>query len=487
MKRLNIIAAILILVGITTGCSEDFFDKTPTKSVTPSDLGDPSKDPSVLQSLVNGMYLTLFTSGTGGSTAHSDFGQKMADITTDQLSGIIAQTASNYGHFYENEELKSATRTNNMTYRLWRYNYRLIKASNDILRVYGNDQTAPAEAEVWGQAKAVRAWAYLNLVNLFAKNYQDDLNKKVLPLYGINDDTAQPLSTLQEVMAFVRKDAEDAVAALSGFTRSYYNEIDETVANGILAYVYLTIGEDALAITTADKVIAASALSTAADVTGGFNTVGTKGWLWAANVTNENTGSLVTFWGHVDYFTYSYAYAGDRKVIDEGLYAAIEANDVRRAQFHAAVGLPMGKFYDAGRTAGGDRAWENDIFWMRVAEMYLVKAEAQTNTGGDAAGTLNALLANRAMQNGTASIVGTTPAAGVPTYDMTDIKAAVYLQWNIECWGEGRSLWAMKRMKRSFTRGARHPELPGATISYNDDRLTFPIPENEAINNPNIQ
>ena len=42
--------------------------------------------------------------------------------------------------------------------------------------------------------------------------------------------------------------------------------------------------------------------------------------------------------GDVDLLSYSYAWAGDPKTIDEGLYTAIRPDDIRKQQFESING-----------------------------------------------------------------------------------------------------------------------------------------------------
>ena len=53
-------------------------------------------------------------------------------------------------------------------------------------------------------------------------------------------------------------------------------------------------------------------------------------------------------------------------------------------------------------------------------------------------------------------------------------------------WGEGKSYLAMKRLKKTITRGPNWLDYAGQSFNYNDERLTFEIPEIEILNNPNI-
>ena len=109
--------------------------------------------------------------------------------------------------------------------------------------------------------------------------------------------------------------------------------------------------------------------------------------------------------------------------------------------------------------------------------MYLLHAEAAANLGMDAVAieTLKELLEKRL--DDVSYLDGLSGQA---------LKDEIYLQTRIELWGEGKSYLALKRMKRTVTRGANHLSFVGVPIPYNDERLTFEIPEAEILYNPFI-
>ena len=53
----------------------------------------------------------------------------------------------------------------------------------------------------------------------------------------------------------------------------------------------------------------------ATEILGGFNDVYTPGWMWGIDLTSDTGLGLVSWWGQMDVFTYSYAWAGDAKAI----------------------------------------------------------------------------------------------------------------------------------------------------------------------------
>src|SRR5699024_7972807 len=100
----------------------------------------------------------------------------------------------------------------------------------------------------------------------------------------------------------------------------------------------------------------------------GFNSVNTDSWMWGMDLTLDQGLDLVSWWGQVDMFTYSYASVGDIKAIDDLLYSEIPSNDVRKDQFvfdnayvfapkdtAGFIGQPINKFFTPERQIQGQR------------------------------------------------------------------------------------------------------------------------------------
>jgi hypothetical protein len=74
MKNINI---IFIAAVTFTGCSEDYLVAEPTEVVSSDQIGTiVDLKPDALNSLLSGIYTTMYTAGSGGTTDHDDFGQK---------------------------------------------------------------------------------------------------------------------------------------------------------------------------------------------------------------------------------------------------------------------------------------------------------------------------------------------------------------------------------------------------------------------------
>lgn len=485
--KINLLKTVFALAVFTTffSCEDDFLDTSPTSFINLEDTGASGQlNPEILDATLNGIYSMMINTGTGGTTSHEDFGQKGYDIFTDFLSGDMALTANNYNRYGNFVNLLATVDyTDNDNYTPWRYYYRVIRSSNLVIKSLGGNDAIPESdggKHSLGQAKALRAYAYFYLTQLYSPEY--NASETVLPIYKDADDPVQAQATMEEVYNFIIEDFSSAITLLDGFARTSKTNINVDVAKGLLAYVYAAKGDNQLAKDLADQVIASGyPLMTASEVVGGFNSVTTPGWIWGFDITLANGLDLVSWWGQMDVFTYSYQWAGDKKGIDDGLFAEISANDIRKTQFDVASGLqPRNKFYNAAREIGGQRNIEDDYIYMRVAEMYLLSAEMAAKEGQDgvAKSRLNELLSQR--------FSNASDYAYIDGLSGNALLNEVILQTRIELWGEGKSYLSMKRNKQMMNRGSNHVFHANLSIPHTDERLTFEIPRAEIQNNPFI-
>jgi hypothetical protein len=471
-----------VLMG-TVSCKEEFLQTEPTELISANQIAEASAlNPGLQSANVAGIYATMYGAGTGGTTGHDDFGHKSYDMYGDLLSGDMALTSVIYGWFRTITEFQTTVDyTFQDNYQVWRFYYRLIFAANTVIDGLGGSDAIPATAAgrwYMGQAKAMRAFSYFYLAQYFQNEYNPA--EKILPLYTNTKDPNLPKSTAADVYALMVKDLTDAQSLLSDFSRSNKSEVNASVASGMLAYVHGAMGNNAAMKSVTADVISKGGfkIMTAAEATGGFNSLATSQWMWGVDITVDSKLNLISWWGQMDLYTYSYAWAGDIKGMDKGLYDLIPANDIRKAQFSSANKLaPIGKFYHPNKVIGGQRTIDADYIYMRVEEMYLLNAEACAKTG-DEAGARKSLKAIMALRVPDASYIDALTGKA--------LQDEIYLQTRIEMWGEGKTYLALKRNKATTNRGSNHLKFVGTPVPHNDTRLTFKIPIEEVQNNPNL-
>jgi hypothetical protein len=491
MNKLIKFGLLSALAISTVSCGDDFLEKPALEgsaSLTSAQLEQASSiDPEVTGALMGGVYSLTFTVGSGGTGGHDDFGHKSYDIFSDMLSSDMALSTSTYGWYRasitEYQAPQDFTFGDNR--QVWRYYYRIVRGCNEVIDGLGGTDFTPESAAnkaVMGQAKALRAHSYFYLTQFYQKEY--DGAEEILPIYRSATDLNGPKVAASEIYDLMEQDLTEAISLLDGFTRSNKTEINKSVAQGIYAYVLGARGTDyAKAYNMAKAAISGYSLMSSSEITGGFNNVNTPGWMWGVDLNDEIGLGLVSWWGQMDYFAYSYPAFGDAKSMDQDLFDAIPANDFRKDQYVDNPGaythlMPLNKFYNAARTRYGvTRIVQDDYVYMRVAEMHLLAAEYAAFSGNDAQARteLKALVSQRVPD---ASYIDGLSGQG--------LKNEIYLQTRIELWGEGKSYLAMKRNKATVTRGSNHLSFVGASIPYNDERMTFEIPEGEIQFNPFI-
>lgn len=495
--KLNNLFYFFLASVLFISCEEEFLTEYPTSFITPDQIAAASAvNPDLQGGTVAGIYENIYKTGTGGTSNHDDFGQRGWDIATDMLSGDMVLGAKIYGWYGGYSELTNTVDyTSTRNYMPWRYYFRIVNLSNIVIEGLGGRDNVPDSdtgKHFLGQALTTRAYAYFYLTQLYQDGY--DPSEPILPLYPDTKTPNVAKSTAAEVFAFIEADCQAAKSLLSNYTRSSVSSADKYVTSTVLAYAYGAQGKWAEAAAESAIVVLDSGYrvvnrdeavySGSGDTVGGFNSVYnySNSVLWGTDLTTDSNMGLVSFWGKVDYYSYSYAAAGDGKIMDRGLYAQMRSDDVRAGQFlnlpgHSRDMFPLYKFYHEDRVFFGQRTVTADYFYFRYADMVLMHAEAQANLGNDAAAisTLEILLSER--------LDDTSYLTALSGQALID---EIYLQTRLESWGEGKSYLAMKRNKATITRGPNWIDFAGDSFSYDDDKLSFEIPEAEIRDNPFI-
>ena len=538
MKTIKIFSFCLTLVLALSSCSKSWLDTKMTGGSLTED--EYEQVPDINTASVRGLYVMLYADQAG--SGHTSFGQKSIDMATDMTASDMALVNNLYGWWGEEAALQGYKSDRSATTCF--YYYIMINNANNIIRKFNGsygDSFTLADTAALAQAKTMRALSYYNLAYLFSPAVDDNVttnyyaqfmnandlvgtgngcNYPVCPIYNASEKQydpvtnlliAQPLATVAEVYDFVIADLEDAIALFDLVGADYNREsllaVDQDVVKMLLAYAYLQAGaydvyeteagnadyfDKALAL--AEDVIANapySILPLDEVLTNGFNNVNSDNWMWGHDVTVESRTGLASFWGQIDVFTYSYAWAGSIIGIDQTLWESIADSDIRKQWFDSSNDgdkknlNPYNKFFHEDRAPGGvvDREWLSDVVYMRIEEAYLIASEAAWRTGdlAKAKDYLTTLVEQRDV----------TIAPQIAGYSEDEFSAYLYKNWRVEMWGEGRALRTLKRFCPEMykERGKNHYYDLGAgnKVEFNNATLIFWMPSSEYKYNSNYR
>ena len=555
MKNISKIVALSLCAIALASCGDSFLTRDPYGSTITQEQY--AKMANQLEGSMRGIYSTLATYKLD-SESHDEFGRRSLDMYGDLMSGDVALTNHTYGWFYSDELGQGNT---GRTGFIWTYFYSMLRNVNSIIRTVKSDETnavnramnfglptdysekksmyytivagdtvasfTEVEAQIafyYAQALAVRGYIYSNLVMLYCetpRNVKDFKREKCFPMYNEdNMETAQGMAVMSAVYAQIEKDLKTAIEYFDAFSetqRSSKLEVDGSIARAFLAYSYLNKanpkeGAGSPSYTDAftnarDYALAAIANSECnvlprRELTEtGFNNVNNTSWMWGEDVSTETTGMLASWWGQCDIHSYSYAWSGDTKAIDENLYKLIKDKhvfDARLYWFNAGSKNSIytlcgdSKFYSAKSPKSTkaddiDREWLSDNVFMRIESMYLIAAEASFRLGNynDAVTYLSAITDERVIEGKESEY-----SAYINGLDASNLLTEIEYNWRVELWAEGYGLMTFRRLSPDNPevrrRGANHDGNAGSKMEVGSSYI-FVMPSAEGSYNPNIE
>lgn len=472
----------LIFLG---ACSDDFLDKKPTEFV---DYEGATKTTENLMTLLNGIHRSLYISYEDQSQGGLGGLMEQIDIAGDDVVFPITN-----GWFLTVYNWSAMNNENSAELRFaYRTYYRIIRNANTIINA--TDAAIGSDADkkiVKGEALLYRAFCHYQLVQLFGKRYVNgEINSQLgVPVILTVGNDQFPRSTVEDVYAQINKDLDEANVLLIGYTKQNNSHLDLSVAQGLKARVALTQGNWSIAAAYANKARTGKALMTMAEYALGFNDYNNKEWMWGSHINEVQTAYFANFGTYMSRNFSSTVIRSCPKAINSKLYDMIPFTDVRSTIFdktgkHTALSLPsnFAKFpYTSQKflaiSTGDSRC---DVPYMRVAEMYLIEAEAKARLGSADAATI--LFEFEKTRN---------PSYTLSTNSGQALVDEILLQRRIELWGEGFRFYDLKRTNAALDRtGANHDVgiTNGVlTAAPSDKRWQWLIPKVEIDANPLIK
>lgn len=518
----------------------------PTGSVlTPDQLKEAGKLSQDRANVIfKGMYGELKRfNRLGNSPAYAyDFGYSSFALMLDHLSDKMWSVDHRYNWYRSVFKYVALGETSAITYLLYSSYYAYIAEANKVLNTV-SDETDEGKS-FRAQARAFRAFAYLNLIQSYQFTYKGNEQAAGVPIVRENMTRAQQIdnkrASVEEVYNYILEDLNYAKDILQDSIPKQKSTIGGCAVYGLLARTHLLMQNWEEAYMAAQKALEIAGranitpLRTAEANRPGFNDIRIHNVIWGIDYTPDDlvTKSEIMTWesmmcslkyGQNAPLTYAVRGFILRKV-NPDFYETIDPTDVRKAWFYTPeYDAGLRRFLsDAGATAAElddqiklivEKQWKGQLYanikfapyqgnpgarinatdfpLMRVEELYYIQAEAiARDNEAEGIKRLESFITNYRQ----------------PTYNyeknqarlgQTTFTQEIYRQRALEFWGEGITFYDMMRLGLPLTReGALAKRDPSAggyplesrfNIPAGDNKFLFQFPREEILNNRAVQ
>ena len=441
-KNIKIAALAFTLSVVTFSCSRDF-----TETVFNQDeIAGDWKTTNQMHSFVLGAYVDMRQEEYYGK----DF-QLFAEVRSDEM---FSNGASGYYQTVYNYNMLSNDGYARNTYERI---YKVVAKANNLINFDTNklDNAAANQVEAnyyVGQAYALRALGFFDLLRLYGQKYSGGDTGAVLPL-KFDPLVKQGRSSVADAEKQIESDFNNALQKMTASkSRDNYANKTELSINGLkglMARYYLYKKDFAKVKSLVDDIVGS----------GNYKVVETDAVVnsWSPTVNNATQNSIFELAFGTSGMTGATSYSNminstgyANTVIKADLVSKYDANDVRLKLINqsGATYFLDGKYPDINGS--------NNVKIVRYEEIVLDGAEAELSLGNTAKALeyYNMILTNRGLT-----------AATTVTMD------AIQLERSKELLGEGFRMWDLLRWGK---------EVPRPTNASKDIRLTiFPIPRAE--------
>ena len=465
MKRYSYIF-ILVMTVILTACN-DWLDVQPRSQVEDTEM---FKSESGYKEALAGVYSSMVSSST---------------YTKDLTYGFVGVLGQEWDFYYSAQYDDAAKYDYDAAYPtnfirgIWQKNYEGIANANNLLK-HIDDNTKLFSTDnhdvIKGEALALRAFLHFDLLRCFGVSYAVNKDKPSIPYSTALSYRVFPQLKVHEVAEAVIKDLQDAEELLlkadpivtgrevtesddNGYLLNRQMHMNYYAVKALQARVYMWMGEYAKALEAADVVINSNLFewATVANMQQGYDrTLATEHLFALNNLTLKADVADLYF---ADDSQYSFAVTRERLLE----YFENATQDYRYTfLFKSGTATHANNRY----LTKYDQPAGNDVYYMykmpliRIAEMYLIKSEAQfrLNDPDAALATVNVLRKARNL-----------PAI---TEWPSDFDLAIIQEYRRELIGEGQLFFLYKRLNR--------PMIQYSDVNVAETKAyTFPLPITE--------
>lgn len=418
MKKYYIIP-LICLIALLSACADQLdqysYGAIPPDAVTEKDL----------PALRNGMYNSV--QNNPGDLAYISF---------DILGGVLQTGTGTY------KELINSTLSplNSTVVATWNGYYKALYQVNNIIAITDRFPNADISTLARGEAHFFRAYIYYSLASKWGG----------VPILRENTQEKLPRNPINEVWSFIEEDLDNAAARLGSASSYYYVSKDAVTA--LRARVKLAQGENSEAAQLAESLITSGSYKLDTFEKIFRKSMNTEIIFAFENITEESSINISDL-----FYTYAHPNKGQGAYrLTPEMLAMFTPEDKRTDISVINIsGTNCVNKYPSGQT-GSD-----PLIISRIAEMYLISAEAQGRTNG--VSRLNELRTFRGL------------AAVYPSTDDAYMNA-ILDERKRELMGENFIYYDLVRTKKAT-----------AQIGLLTHQHLFPIPGRELLLNTNLE
>lgn len=353
----------------------------------------------------------------------------------------------------------------------WTNGYQVINRANRILAGLNkvpvqNEADSSVKQQLEGELLAIRAFEHFELYRIYASSYlSGGLAVPYITDADINNKPSRPSTA--DFMAKLQQDLDEALKDIGDGTDN--TRMNKQALYALKARIALYSSNWSNALLFADKAVANATLATSDEFPAIWTDKSNAEVIFKLKRTNQSSIRPGDIWKNaglgIIYFAPS----------QQLLQAYDDQTDIRATAYfdHDPSLEADGQLPDIITKYKGTDGAENrnDVKVFRVAEMYLIRAEAYAQSGNLAAATdqLNALRSARIKDYKAETFSS-----------LQEIKTAIATERWKELAFEGHRFFDLKRWEKPVVRETE-------TLTPNDIYYHIPIPQAEVLSNPNIK
>lgn len=176
MKNLKYLSFVLITILSLTSCESDL-ETAPTNQANEAEV---FKTAESAETVINGTWAKFNDDGT----TYSNIGYSTVLRTSDAMGSDVAVLTNKYGFPGAYAFTDLVNNTGSRPLFIWSLLYSTINNMNNVIaRIDGVEGSQDKKDQVKGQAKALRAFCYLNLASFYQFSYLKDKTALTAPIY----------------------------------------------------------------------------------------------------------------------------------------------------------------------------------------------------------------------------------------------------------------------------------------------------------------